>query len=72
MCRQQKGSFRRVPVHFPSKGACFSTTCPRLDFGRLGIISSIKSIVVKAALLDNVEDDLFNSLDDPNCDERLG
>jgi hypothetical protein len=38
--------------------------CPCLDFGRVGIFSSIGSITSKAALLDNVEDGLFNNLDD--------
>jgi hypothetical protein len=72
MCGQQDGSFQRLRVHFPAKGASFSTTCPRLDFGRAGIIFLVGSIVVKAALLDNAEDVLFNNVDDLNCHKCLG
>jgi len=71
MCGQQDGSFQRLRVHFPAKGASFSTTCPRLDFGRAGIIFLVGSIVVKAALPENVEDGLFNDFDDLHFDERL-
>jgi hypothetical protein len=72
MCGQQEGSFQRLRVHFPAKGASFSTTCPRLDFGRASIISLVNSIVVKAALLDNAEDGLFNNVNDLNCHKCLG